>query len=214
MRSPLTIVGVCGWAIPPLWFQNQIQRVFPDSHVKTIYPHNPADENEAIHFTKENSAELWLGYSLGSLWLLKYAHLLPTPNKIALLSPILGFPAEMKLGGKISNVQLNYIARNLKRHPEKKDLVFDFLNQIGVDTNDSDFILNIETVTLLKGLVFLLENSIDPTQQPEYFSFIGNQDPLIDHKVLMGLIPDLTVVPEAGHHPTLLLKSLASSFRS
>lgn len=214
MRSPLTIIGICGWAIPPLWFQKQIKLAFPDSHIKTFYPQNPADENEAIRFTKENSAELWIGYSLGSHWLLKYLHLIPTPNKVALLSPILGFPVEMKLGGKISMVQLNYLVRNLKRHPEEKGLIFDFLNQIGVDTNDTDFILNIEPSALLNGLKFLLENSIDPTKQPEYISVIGNQDPLTDYKILMGLIPDLIVVPEAGHHPAPLLRSLASSFRS
>lgn len=149
MRSPLTIIGICGWAIPSLWFQSQIKLAFPDSHVEAFYPQNPADENEAHSFINQNSAELWIGYSLGSLWLLKYAHLLKA-SKTALLCPVLGFPNEMNLGGKISVVQLNYITRNLTRKPNDKSPVFDFLKLIGVNRNDKSFKLNIEPSTLLR----------------------------------------------------------------
>jgi len=209
MRSPLTIIGICGWAIPPVWFQNQIVSVFPSSNVKTFYPQNPADEKEAGSFFESNSADLWIGYSLGSLWLLKNADLFPSTSRMALLSPILGFTSEMAQGGKTRAVQLDYLIRSLKRRPDDLASVFSFLNDIGIDPGMTGFGFNIKSDTLIQGLNFLRDYSIGNQELPSFHSFLGKHDPLIEADVLMNKIPGLKIVPDTGHHPAPLLESLA-----
>ncbi len=211
MRCPLTIIGICGWAIPTLWFQNQIASVFPDSNVQTFYPQYPANKNEAISYIESNSADLWIGYSLGSLWLLKYANLLPPTSRMALLSPILGFTSEMGQGGKTRAVQLDYLARNLERKPDDLAPVFSFLNDIGIDAGEVGLGFNIESSALIRGLNFLRDFSIKSQALPPFHSILGKQDPLLEANVLMKLIPGLNIVPDTGHHPAPLLESLAKS---
>lgn len=211
MRSPLTIIGICGWAIPPVWFQNQIASVFPNSTVQTFYPQYPADEAEAIGYVESHSADLWIGYSLGSLWLLKNSKLFPSTSQMALLSPILGFAFEMGQGGKTREVQLNYLARSLERSPDDLAPVFSFLKDIGIDTGKPGFGFNIETDTLIRGLNFLRDFSIKSQVLPSFHSILGKQDPLLEANVLMKILPGLNIVPDTGHQLAPLLESLAQS---
>jgi len=77
MREPQSITAISGWALPPQWFEEQIQQVFPGKPVKGIYPLHPGDSREAKHLLQNISSDLIIGYSLGSLWLAKYQNFLP-----------------------------------------------------------------------------------------------------------------------------------------
>ena len=77
MEEKLTITAISGWAIPESWFAEQIKDAFPGSNVNVVYPKNPDNEQEARNILSRSPAKLYLGYSLGSLWLLKYQDCLP-----------------------------------------------------------------------------------------------------------------------------------------
>ncbi len=212
MRSPLTINGICGWAISADWFQAQITSVVPDAKVQTFYPQYPDSLDEARQFISTHPANLWIGYSLGSLWLLRYAHLISPASSLALLSPVFGFTQEMRRGGKIRTVQLNYIIRNLQRKPDDLQSVLEFLKETGIDPQHAEFELSISPEVLVRGLCFLRDHSFNSEIRNPYFSAVGEQDHLIDCKSLKREIPDLVIVPGTGHHPLPLLKALAKSF--
>ena len=73
----MRITAVSGWAIPTDWFSEQIQKYFINSEVNVIYPSNPFDTEEARRQLYEKPADLYLGYSLGSLWMFRHRELFP-----------------------------------------------------------------------------------------------------------------------------------------
>ena len=68
----MRITAISGWAIPTEWFSEQIARYFINSEINVIYPDNPFDTEEAQRKINEVPADLYLGYSLGSLWMFKH----------------------------------------------------------------------------------------------------------------------------------------------
>ena len=90
----MKITAVSGWAIPTEWFSEQIQKYFVDSEVNVIYPSDPFDSEEARIKLNEKPADLYLGYSLGSLWMFRHRHLFPKTSIKAVLAPILAFTKE------------------------------------------------------------------------------------------------------------------------
>ena len=104
--NPLNITAVCGWAIPPTWFELLIQNHFIQAKTQVLYPKNPFDSDEAKKLLSNHSSDLILGYSLGSLWLLHHRRFLISYKMKALLAPIFGFSKESGLGGKIPESKL------------------------------------------------------------------------------------------------------------
>ena len=58
----MTITAVCGWAISPGIFRNQLQQTFPSEEIHVIYPKVPEDEEEAKSLLNEYSSDLYIGY--------------------------------------------------------------------------------------------------------------------------------------------------------
>ena len=77
MEKNITITAISGWAIPETWFAKQLKSAFPNSKFKIVYPENPASREEAKKILRLFPSQLYIGYSLGSLWLLKYQNFLP-----------------------------------------------------------------------------------------------------------------------------------------
>ena len=87
MEKPVTITGVCGWALPPEWFHDQIKFCFPEAKINVLTPSQPSDIQEAERLLKSTKADLYIGYSLGSLWLMIYKEMLPQASVKAVLAP-------------------------------------------------------------------------------------------------------------------------------
>ena len=102
----LTITAISGWAVPESWFAEQVKSSFPNSDIKIIYPENPGSAEEAKIILNQFQSQIYIGYSLGSLWLLKYQQFLPKNCKKAIIAPILAFLNKKNLGGKTSESQL------------------------------------------------------------------------------------------------------------
>lgn len=207
----MRVNGVCGWAIPTGWFQKQIQLALPQAEIRTFYPETPKDEEEASGIISGHPADLWIGYSLGSLWLLKYFHLIPASSQLALLCPVPGFTVEMELGGKTRVVQLNYLARSIRKDSETLEPVHAFLKSIEIDREDPDFILDFSPDLLIRGLEFLRDCRVDSETAFSGEAIIGDSDPLMDADLLRKRFSRLIIVPNSGHHPLPLLKALAET---
>ena len=123
----MKITAISGWAIPSDWFSEQIGKYFKNSEINVIYPNNPFDSEEARIKINAETADLYLGYSLGSLWMFKHKNYFPTSSIKAVLAPILGFTKEHNMGGKTTATQLNYLIKLLKPF-NCKILAHDILN--------------------------------------------------------------------------------------
>ena len=120
----MRITAVCGWAISPSGFRKQLEVYFPNEEIRVIYPERPEEDGEAKGLLGEFSSDLYVGYSLGSLWLLRHRRHIPENSAKVLLAPILGFTKEMELGGKIPLGQLRYLIKNLQRAVNMSNIIF------------------------------------------------------------------------------------------
>ena len=111
----LTITAISGWAVSETWFADQVKKEFPNSDLKIVYPEDPENNEEARSILNEFQSQLYIGYSLGSLWLLKYQSYLPQNCQKAIIAPILAFLKKANLGGKTSEYQLKYLINILAR---------------------------------------------------------------------------------------------------
>ena len=209
MDEKLTITAISGWAIPESWFADQIKDAFPGSNVNVVYPKNPDNEQEARNILSRFPAQLYLGYSLGSLWLVKYQDDLPTNCHKAILAPILSFLNTEPFGGKTSKVQLKYLIKILNNNSSKKNVLRDFFFNADLPYPESQIEEIPERNTLIKGLKFLENNSVTGKETNNFLSIIGENDKFIDGVVLRHHIPHLEIVKDAGHSPIPLLKQLA-----
>ena len=126
MEEKLTITAISGWAIPKTWFADQIKKAFPNAKIQVVYPENPEEKEEARYILNRYQSKLFIGYSLGSLWLLKYQNYLPQYCDKAILAPILAFLNNGNLGGKTSEGQLKYLIKILNGSLSKKEVLKDF----------------------------------------------------------------------------------------
>ena len=209
MEKKLTITAISGWAIPKPWFEEQIKDAFPGSNVNVVYPENPDNEQEAQNILSRFPAQLYLGYSLGSLWLLKYQDSLPSNCHKAILAPILSFLNTEPYGGKTSKTQLKYLIKILSNDSSKKNFLRDFFFNADLPYPESQIEEIPKRKTLIKGLKFLENNTVTGKDTNDFLSIIGENDNFLDAGVLRHHIPHLEIVKNAGHSPTPLLKQLA-----
>jgi hypothetical protein len=209
MEEKLTITAISGWAIPESWFANQIKDAFPGSNVNVVYPNNPENEQEARNILNRFPAQLYLGYSLGSLWLVKYQDDLPTNCHKAILAPILSFLNTQPFGGKTSKAQLKYLIKILSNDSSNKNVLRDFFFHANLPYPESQIEEIPEKNILIKGLKFLENNTVTGKDTNDFLSIIGENDTFLDARVLRHHIPHLEIVKNAGHSPSLLLKQLA-----
>ena len=105
----MRITAISGWAIPAVWFSQQIEKHFINSEINVIYPENPFDPEEAKTKLHKVPADLYLGYSLGSLWMFKHKDLFPKSSVKAVIA---------KYGPVCSTVSsINIDALGLKADP-------------------------------------------------------------------------------------------------
>jgi len=189
---------ILGWAVPAQWFVALAEKYLPQWQ-HTALPANPGAVDEILTQSRFDRVG---GYSLG-------AHLLlaARPNRaLFLLAPFLAFPSEAKLGGKISRTQLKFLSRWLQREPSAA--LVDFyrradLNDIPAPEFDG------ETMRDLKWGLEQLERSTADTASPEWKTWCGARDPLLDSASLQTHLPHLRVVAEGTHHPGALLEAVA-----
>ena len=204
----MKITAVSGWAIPTEWFSEQIQKYFVDSEVNVIYPSDPFDSEEARIKLNEKPADLYLGYSLGSLWMFRHRHLFPKTSIKAVLAPILAFTKEHDMGGKTTSTQLNYLIKLLQRNDNENPLVDFYANcnipfpRILLKTLQSRSIL-------IKGLEFLQSVIASKNSVFDFKVIVGENDIFLDAIKLKNLIPQTQIVTGAGHAPDQLLSKLA-----
>ena len=62
--------------------------------------------------------------------------------------------------------------------------------------------------TLNYGLDCLENITLRPESLPKWDYYLGSDDPLLDHNILQGILPNLYVVNGATHAPDMLLEVL------
>jgi len=209
MEKNITITAISGWAIPQSWFAEQLKFAFPNSQLKIIYPENPSSKEEARNILKLFPSQLYIGYSLGSLWLLKYQSFLPQDCKKALISPILAFLDKGNLGGKTSESQLKYLIKLLTRSSNYEEVLRKFFFDAKLPYPEAYAHEIVDKAILIKGLQFLKDSSVTEKDTNEFISIIGEDDTIVDAEVLKKHIPHLKIIKGVGHSPIPLLNKLA-----
>ena len=209
MDQFLTITAVSGWALPRQWFAEEVATAFPGSQIEVIYPETPEKPEEAEKLLRQYPADLYIGYSLGSLWLLKYKDLLPYSSVKALLAPILSFLVKDGMGGTTSETQLKYLSKILKQHSDKYAGVKKFFAYSDLSFHEKMIKDMPDKEILLKGLDFLKTCRANGGDTKIFLSIVGENDIFIDGDLLKRHIPNLDIVQGVGHAPGNLLKRLA-----
>jgi len=209
MDQFLTITAVSGWALPRQWFAEEVATAFPGSQIEVIYPETPEKSEEAEKLLRQYPADLYIGYSLGSLWLLKYKDLLPYSSVKALLAPILSFLVKDGMGGTTSETQLKYLSKILKQHSDKYAGVKKFFAYSDLSFHEKMIKDMPDKEILLKGLDFLKTCRANGGDTKIFLSIVGENDIFIDGDLLKRHIPNLDIVQGVGHAPGNLLKRLA-----
>lgn len=209
MEKPIKITAVCGWAISPGWFRDLVKEFFPNGEVRAIYPSRPADSEEARQLLVGGECHLYIGYSLGSLWLLHHRQYLSQRAHKALLAPILDFTLENKMGGKTPAGQLKYLIKSLKNNSGNTALLNDFYSRCEFSLHENFFREIPDWPTLVRGLEFLDSIRVKGETAKDFSAIMGDDDPLLDGSELMHHIPHLEIVKDAGHAPDKLLQRLA-----
>ena len=209
MEKNITITAISGWAIPETWFAEQLKFAFPNSQLKIIYPENPASREEAENILRLFPSQLYIGYSLGSLWLLKYQSFLPQNCRKAIISPILAFLDQGNLGGKTSESNLKYLIKLLTRCSNYEEVLRKFFFDAKLPYPEEHAHEIRDRKILIKGLEFLKDSSATGEETNEFISIIGKDDAFVDAEVLKSHIPHLKIIKGAGHSPIPLLNKLA-----
>ena len=205
----MKITAISGWAIPTEWFSMQIDKYFMNSKINVIYPDNPFDPEEARRKINEVPADLYLGYSLGSLWMFRHRELFPKTSIKAVLAPILAFTKEHDMGGKTTATQLNYLIKLLKQSESEAPLIDFYAN---CDIPFPRLLLRSlpNRSSLIKGLEFLQSVITTKNSVLDFKVIVGDNDVFLDAMKLKKLIPQAEIVLGAGHSPDRLLKKLAN----
>jgi pimeloyl-ACP methyl ester carboxylesterase len=214
MEKPLTLTAISGWALPSQWFHEEIKCFFPDATINVLYPLHPGNPLEAKHLLESAQADLYIGYSLGSLWLMTYKNMLPEGSVKAVLAPILAFTSERNRGGKTEETKLKYLTRQLKRNPKDPSPLLDFYSDSEIKIPDSWLNAVPENEVLLEGLEFLLTVPVPDIEGLNIVSLVGQEDRILDADKLKHHLPQLEIIPDAGHAPGPLLKRLADILNS
>ncbi|MBC8283239.1 MAG: hypothetical protein H8E32_05440 [Nitrospinae bacterium] len=210
MDNISTITAISGWALSRKWFTEEVASAFPGARVQIIYPETPERHEEAEILLCRYPADLYIGYSLGSLWLLKYGHLLPDTCIKALLAPILSFLEKDGLGGTTTETQLKYLSRSLKQGSDQCATVKSFFSLCDLPFSEKmiDDIPNRDI--LLRGLEFLKTCQATGKDAKNFLSILGENDIFINGGLLKSHIPNLDIIQGVGHAPGNLLKHLAN----
>jgi len=202
----MKIIAACGWGISSSWFAGEVEKAFPGAEVRVIAP--PADGEHLL--TGGDEADLYLGYSLGSLWLVEQRHHIPPQAAKALLAPILAFPREKGLGGKIAATELRVLIRSLSRGGDAREILSRFHASAGLGQDAALLPPAPDIPHLIRGLEYLKDTTVSGGQAGGFLALLGEADPLLDSQAMKDHIPGLEIVEKTGHAPLPLLKRLAA----
>lgn len=209
MQKQLRITGVAGWAIPVKWFEELLRNSFPDFKIRVIYPLSPNDPELAGKILNDPPADIYIGFSLGSLWLNLHKERLPSESTLILLAPILSYPFEGNMGGKISTAKLLLLIKQVKFKSDYLRYVLEYFDFCGVKFPEK-YISEIPSrADLLEGLNFLYETSIPEDWPNDDLGVVGDEDPLLDARELKRYMPNLKIVKGASHEPEKLFTAIA-----
>ena len=210
MEKSLIITAVSGWALPQEWFHGLIEDSFPKAKINVLYPSQPGNAKEAEYLLKSTKADIYIGYSLGSLWLMTYQKMLAQASVKAVLAPVLAFSREREKGGKTPETKLKYLIRKLKRNPHDPSPLREFYASAKIHFSES-WLKNIpEHQVLLNGLEFLQIAPVPIIEDQNFVALVGKEDRFLDGNELKHHLPQLEIVSKAGHSPGPLLNRLAT----
>jgi hypothetical protein len=202
----MNFLWVSGWAVPPAWLVEQAHAAFPDAK------HAASSPSEADVAVIKGNFDVLGGYSLGALWLMTHAKVLPKSVPVILLAPIFSFASENGDGGRMMLAQLRLQRRRFRKEPTAA--VNDFYRRSGLE-NDVAPASNFTTkqIAALDTELESLETwrAVAPPPK-DWLGFIGKNDPLLDAEKLREKWPALQIVPNAGHAPGPLLRAAAKKF--
>jgi hypothetical protein len=202
----MTFFWIAGWAVPPSWLAAEARAAFPEAK------HTAASPSAAASSVAKENFDILGGYSLGALWLLMHAKDFPETIPVILLAPIFSFPAKNGDGGRMALAQLRLQRRRFRKDPTAA--VNDFYRRSGLDNdvpkadNFSD-----QEIAALDTELGWLETWRAVAPPPKHWrGFIGENDSLLDAKILRQKWPALQLVSDAGHAPGPLLRAAAKEF--
>lgn len=206
----MNCLWISGWAVPPAWLAEQARACWPGDTHAAVAPHDSTDALANASFDALGA------YSLGTLCLLRHAHLIPANLPVFLLAPIFAFPAEANLGGKIPRAQLRAQRRHLRRDAPAALLEFAQLSglaALNIPTPPDEF-SPAHLAALDTGLGWLDDWSAQPPPPAHWRGWVGEADALLGASRLRALWPAIRVVPGAGHAPAPLLQAARMEFPS
>jgi malonyl-CoA O-methyltransferase len=200
--AAMKIGWLMGWAAPEAWFAPLARQAFPD--VEHVFV---AAEPDALAQLEKAGPFDWVaGYSLGSLLLLLEAARANRLGRVALLAPVLAFPREAELGGRVAQTQVKQLSRWLRR--DAPAALADFYARAGLDVSPEPMPAA-STDILLWGLERLENDRAEPPLPANWRAWCGASDTLLDAARLCALAPPVQIVAEATHHPAALLRAFA-----
>ena len=202
----MRIAWVLGWAVPETWFAALARAAFPQAE-HGFFAASP------MWLGKISATGPWdaiTGHSLGALLMLKErAAVSRLAPRVTLLAPVLAFPAEAGLGGRIALTQVRYLTRWLKNDPTAA--LADFYARAGMAGCEAGE-LNAPAELLQWGLERLMQDRVEPPLPKGWRGYVGENDPLLDAGELARRDSTLTCVAGATHHPEALIRAWRADF--
>jgi SAM-dependent methyltransferase len=200
--AAMKIGWLMGWAVPEAWFAPLARQALPDAeHVFVA-----AEPDALAHLEKAGPFDWVVGYSLGSLLLLREAARANRLGRVALLAPIFAFPREMELGGRVAQTQLRQLSRWLRR--DARAALVDFYARAGLDVPPEP--APAAATDILRWGLERLENDRAALPLPaNWRAWCGVNDALLDAARLHSLAPSVQIVAGATHHPAALLRAFS-----
>jgi hypothetical protein len=190
--------------VPEAWFAPLAQAAFPTSAHAFV-----AAAPDALARLEAAAPFDWVaGYSLGSQLLLGEVARVEKLGRVALLAPCFAFPSEAGMGGKVARAQVKFLARWLRR--DRHAALADFYARAGFDVPSVDMGHLLPEV-LAWGLTQLETTALSPALPPGWRAWCGADDTLLNAARLRVLVPEISIVPNATHHPGGLLRAFAEA---
>ena len=202
----MKMAWLLGWAVPVAWFAPLVREHFP--HDEHVYFQAGPDAVERLQAA--GPFDRVIGYSLGAHLLLAAVARGIRFENVALLAPIFAFPREDNLGGKVARTQVRLLKRWLRQ--DQPAALADFYSRAGLDASEALTPKN-ESENLLWGLERLECDRVDPTIPTGWKAWCGADDALLDAAQLAAIAPEIKIVPQATHHPAVLLRAMAEETR-
>lgn len=189
---------ISGWGVRPERFQSIAEACFP-AFAHAVFPPGPS----ALDAVLASGHDRIGGYSLGSLLVLQGLEKIPGETGVFCFAPILGFCKEAGLGGTTPAAGLARIRERLGGRPEAALKLFYRLAGL---VGEAALPLPYAAEDLDWGLARLADLQVEPGRCRRVTAVIGENDPLLDSRVLREFFDRPVCVP-TGHDYNDLLRA-------